>query len=52
MNIPNDTENRGVATGIDQEGIHRSASLSHPPPQFTNPGHALKISKAESPVYE
>jgi hypothetical protein len=39
VNIPHDNEDRGVVTGFDEERIHRSASLSHPPPQFTkHPG--------------
>ena len=44
VSIPHDNENRGVATGIDHNGIHRSAPLSHLRRSSQNaPGHALKV---------
>jgi hypothetical protein len=35
VNIPHDIENRGVATGIDQEKTPQLSSPSPPPPQVT-----------------
>jgi 2-polyprenyl-6-methoxyphenol hydroxylase-like FAD-dependent oxidoreductase len=44
VNIPHGNENRGGATGIDRDGILRSAPLSHPPPQVTErPGWKRRL---------